>query len=56
MNVISTIMIKNINIASPFFIYKCKIRGRRLNTSLIRGWISRCTKMNFRNMDFVVMV
>ena len=56
MNDISTIIINKKNIASAFFKYKCKIRGRRLNTSLIRGWIIRCTKMNLRNMDFVVMV
>jgi hypothetical protein len=35
---------------------KDPLKIRRLNTSLIRGWITRCTKMNFRNMDFVVMV
>jgi len=34
----------------------CQIWGRMLNTSLIRGWIIRCIKMNFRNKDVVVMV
>ena len=47
---------KKIYITSAFFKYKCKIWGRMLNTRLIKKCIIRCTKMNFRNIDIVVMV